>query len=79
MLGPRVMHASNLMLDAKRWVDEHLPYWRRKDGRDHIWLITHDEGPCYAPAEIRNSIILSHWGRTVRTPGLFCLSTADGA
>lgn len=34
----------------------------RRQGRDHIWLFTHDEGSCWAPAAIKNSIILSHWG-----------------
>jgi hypothetical protein len=24
----------------------------RKNGADHIWLMTHDEGACYAPNEI---------------------------
>ena len=42
--------------------------WDRNGGRDHIFLISHDEGPCWAPAEIRPSIILSHWGRKAR-PG----------
>ena len=28
-------------------------------------LVTHDEGSCWVPAEIRDSIILSHWGRKV--------------
>ncbi len=31
-------------------------------------LITHDEGSCWAPKEIRPSIILSHWGRKVAHP-----------
>jgi hypothetical protein len=35
----------------------------RRGGRDHIWLVTHDEASCYVPAAIRSSIILSHWGR----------------
>ena len=30
-------------------------------------LVTHDEGSCWVPAEIRNSIILSHWGRKVQS------------
>ena len=34
----------------------------RRGGRDHIWLFTHDEGTCWAPAAIKNSIILGHWG-----------------
>ncbi len=33
-------------------------------GADHIWLMPHDEGACYAPRQIWPSIILSHWGRT---------------
>ena len=36
----------------------------RRGGRDHIWLVTHDEASCWVPAAIRStSIILSHWGR----------------
>ena len=30
-------------------------------------LVTHDEGSCWVPAEIRTSIILSHWGRKVQS------------
>jgi hypothetical protein len=32
-------------------------------GADHIFLISHDEGACWAPKEIINSTILQHWGR----------------
>lgn len=63
--GPRVMHAAMMLLEAKRWLETELPYWNRTGGRNHIWLISHDEGSCWAPAEIRSSIILSHWGRKV--------------
>ncbi len=59
--------ASLMALEAKRWLETHLPYWGRRGGADHVWLFPHDEGPCWAPAEIWNtSIILSHWGRKVR-------------
>ncbi|KAK9909083.1 hypothetical protein WJX75_006916 [Coccomyxa subellipsoidea] len=61
--GPRVMHAATMLLEAKRWLETELPYWNRTGGRDHIWLISHDEASCWAPSEIRPSIILSHWGR----------------
>ena len=45
----------------------------RRGGRDHIWLVTHDEASCYVPAAIRPSIILSHWcGRRERRPALRC-------
>jgi hypothetical protein len=35
----------------------------RRGGRDHIWLVSHDEASCYVPSAIRPSIILTHWGR----------------
>ncbi|KAG1664527.1 hypothetical protein FOA52_012994 [Chlamydomonas sp. UWO 241] len=62
-MGLRVPHAVFLMLQAKAWIAEHHPYWNRTQGRDHIWLTTHDEGACWAPNEIINSIFLTHWGR----------------
>ena len=43
---------------------ERMPPCRdRHGGRDHIWVVTHDEASCWVPAAIRPSIILSHWGR----------------
>ncbi len=62
----RVQHMAMMALEAKRWVENHHPWWRRRGGADHIWLFTHDEAPCWVPEEIYNtSIILSHWGRKV--------------
>ncbi|KAJ9511447.1 hypothetical protein QJQ45_029894, partial [Haematococcus lacustris] len=62
--GPRVMHVTNMLLEARDWVRSHFPWWNRRGGRDHIFLMTHDEGACYAPTEIFNSsIFLTHWGR----------------
>eukprot|EP00884_Botryococcus_braunii_P008777 jgi/Botrbrau1/17900/Bobra.50_1s0001.1 len=67
--GIRVNQASMMALEAKRWLETHLPYWGRKGGSDHIWLFPHDEGPCWAPAEVwENSIVLSHWGRLDLNP-----------
>lgn len=39
------------MLDpqAKRWIQEKFPYWNRRGGRDHIWMMTNDEGACWMP------------------------------
>ena len=62
--GPRVMHVTNLMLEVRDWIKEQFPWWDRRRGRDHIWLMTHDEGASYAPTEIyETSIMLTHWGR----------------
>ncbi|PNW76519.1 hypothetical protein CHLRE_11g467660v5 [Chlamydomonas reinhardtii] len=60
----RPSNAANLWLAAKRWIQQHFPYWDRRGGRDHIWMTNHDEGACYMPTEIYNSsIMLTHWGR----------------
>ena len=42
--NPRPMHAANLVLDAKRWLQQHMPWWDRRQGHDHIFLMAHDEG-----------------------------------
>eukprot|EP00798_Chlamydomonas_sp_ICE-L_P028400 gene28400-31535_t len=58
------MHAANMMLEVKHWIQRTYPWWNRRKGRDHIWLMAHDEGACYAPSQIyMNSILLTHWGR----------------
>ena len=39
------MHAANMLLEAKRWIEAtHPAAWNRRGGRDHIWLIPNDEG-----------------------------------
>lgn len=61
----RVNHAAMMTRELLAWVKSEHPYWNRTGGSDHIWLFSHDEGACWAPAEIYNSsIILTHWGRT---------------
>ncbi|KAL6553819.1 hypothetical protein OROMI_019492 [Orobanche minor] len=40
------------------------PYWNRTEGKDHIWFFSWDEGACYAPKEIWNSMMLVHWDNT---------------
>lgn len=26
-----------MLLEAKRWIETELPWWRRRQGNDHIW------------------------------------------
>ncbi|GAX85634.1 hypothetical protein CEUSTIGMA_g13049.t1 [Chlamydomonas eustigma] len=62
--GPRPMIAHNMMEAARQWVSSTFPrHWDRRGGKDHIWLMAHDEGACYAPGSVWPGIILSHWGR----------------
>jgi hypothetical protein len=62
--GLRVQQASSMVLEVKQWIDSRFPYWKKRGGKDHIWLFTHDEGACWAPDEVTPSIWLTHWGRT---------------
>ncbi|KAG2444184.1 hypothetical protein HYH02_009122 [Chlamydomonas schloesseri] len=62
--GTRVMHAVNMLQEAREWIDQHYPFWKRRSGRDHIWTFPHDEGACWAPKSITKSVWLTHWGRT---------------
>ncbi len=39
------MHAANMLLEAKRWIQKtHPAAWNRRGGSDHIWLVPNDEG-----------------------------------
>jgi hypothetical protein len=72
-----VASAAVLYQEALNWVRSSYPYWNASNGADHIWLFTHDEGACWAPAEVyNNSIILTHWGRT--TPDNYPAHTGYG-
>ncbi|CAK9157198.1 unnamed protein product [Ilex paraguariensis] len=59
---------SSLTLEFYQKAHDHIvaqyPYWNRTSGRDHIWFFSWDEGACYAPKEIWNSMMLVHWGNT---------------
>lgn len=59
-----IKQGVSMYMDALNWIRTTYPYWNATKGANHIWLFAHDEGACWAPAEIyNNSIILSHWGR----------------
>ncbi|CAL5341021.1 unnamed protein product [Camellia sinensis] len=49
---------------AYNHIVEQYHCWNRSSGRDPIWSFSWDEGACYAPKEIWNSMMLVHWGNT---------------
>ncbi|KAL6506040.1 hypothetical protein OROHE_022759 [Orobanche hederae] len=59
---------SSFTLEIYKKAFEHImlqyPYWNQSSGKDHIWFFSWDEGACYAPKEIWNSMMLVHWGNT---------------
>ncbi|KAG1664535.1 hypothetical protein FOA52_013002 [Chlamydomonas sp. UWO 241] len=61
--GLRVAHGANMVQQTKDWIAQHYPFWNRTGGRDHVWTFTHDEGACWAPNDVAQSIFLTHWGR----------------
>lgn len=59
----RRSHQGALLLKrALSYVRTFYPFWNASGGADHIWMMLHDEGPCFAPRELRASILLTHYG-----------------
>ncbi|KXZ53465.1 hypothetical protein GPECTOR_7g915 [Gonium pectorale] len=61
--GTRVMNAVNMLRETVDWINTTYPFWQRRGGRDHIWIFAHDEGSCWAPTVLKDSVWLTHWGR----------------
>jgi putative beta-1,4-xylosyltransferase IRX10 len=60
-----------LVEEVLKYIINEMPYWKRSQGRDHIWPFVHDFGGCLSWLdntdqvyfkELRNSIFLSHLG-----------------
>ena len=73
------MQGTHMLLEAKRWLQHAYPFWNRTGGRDHVWLVSHDEGSCWVPGELRRGTILSHWGRKVCAPSSEVLACENDA
>ncbi|KAH7353004.1 hypothetical protein KP509_19G074700 [Ceratopteris richardii] len=63
-MGLRSYITLDLFRQAYFHISQSYPFWNRTAGRDHIWFFSWDEGACYAPKEIWNSMMLVHWGNT---------------
>ncbi|KAG2501893.1 hypothetical protein HYH03_000391 [Edaphochlamys debaryana] len=60
----RPYHGANMVTELHEWLTTQLPWWKRRGGRDHIFLTAADEGACWMPTAVyKNSIMLTHWGR----------------
>ena len=64
----RSHQAALLMLRALEYVRTAFPFWNASGGRDHVWTMLHDEGPCFCPRALRPSILLTHYGYYAPTP-----------
>ncbi|KAL1523164.1 hypothetical protein AB1Y20_018119 [Prymnesium parvum] len=67
-LTPAPVRGNEHYRAALRWIQEEYPFWRRKNGADHIFAFPHDEGACVAPIEMQNAIFLTSWGRLESPP-----------
>ncbi len=65
---PAPVLGNQFYREAYGWVRDALPYWNRSGGADHIFAFPHDEGACVAPIELKNSILLTSWGRLQKRP-----------
>lgn len=72
---PSLSHARSLLGSAVKLISRRMPYWNRKKGMDHVFVASHDHGPCFhtvedlaiaagVPVFLRNSVILQTFGRT---------------
>ena len=57
-----------LMKSALAYIRAFYPFWNASGGRDHVWMMLHDEGPCFAPRELRTNILLTHYGYWSASP-----------
>ena len=68
-IPPRPVYAMRVALAALAQIRAEQPYWNASGGADHLFLFSHDEGACWAPAEIaERAMILTHWGRMDARP-----------
>lgn len=70
---PAIGHTRALLSSAIDRISSELPFWNRSHGSDHVFVASHDFGPCFhnmedvaiadgIPEFLRNSVILQTFG-----------------
>ncbi|XP_042475304.1 probable glucuronoxylan glucuronosyltransferase IRX7 [Macadamia integrifolia] len=70
---PAIGHARPLIASAIQLISSEMPYWNRSSGADHVFVASHDFGPCFhtledvaiadgVPEFLKKSIILQTFG-----------------
>lgn len=76
---PAIGHARALLSSAVEHISSELPFWKRSNGSDHVFVASHDYGACFhamedraiadgIPAFMKNSIILQTFGVKYKHP-----------
>ncbi|KAJ7530989.1 hypothetical protein O6H91_14G050400 [Diphasiastrum complanatum] len=76
---PSLQHARTLLQSAVELISKDMPYWNKSNGRDHVFVATHDFGACFHAMEdvavaagiphfMKNSIILQTFAKKDDNP-----------
>ncbi|KAK1435124.1 hypothetical protein QVD17_00884 [Tagetes erecta] len=76
---PAIGHARGLLSSAVDFISSELPFWKRSNGSDHVFVASHDYGACFhamedraisdgIPEFMKNSIILQTFGVKYKHP-----------
>ncbi len=56
------VEAVEMIAAAQAHVEASAPFWGRNGGKDHVWLLSLEEGACAAAARLRDSVLIDHSG-----------------
>ncbi|KAL4591596.1 hypothetical protein LXL04_004565 [Taraxacum kok-saghyz] len=76
---PAIGHARALLSSAVEHISSELPFWKRSNGSDHVFVASHDYGACFhamedramadgIPEFMKNSIVLQTFGVKYKHP-----------
>lgn len=76
---PSMSHARSLLSSAVELISTTMPFWNRSNGRDHLFVASHDFGACFRSVEelaiedgipefLKKSIMLQTFGVKYRHP-----------